>query len=245
MLSAACVHADEQVLVQQAEVAQPSVGHSTSAALTKPSEAHPQQDRLVKPHQQPKQEEQTITQQHQSHPHDLTGTAPHQLQPRSAAPLADGKRDQQEYADTLPQKQMPANIRVPVAAQLVIAAVTAQPVGIAQPKRHPLHAQAVNASAGRSTIPHIIHQNYMAGAAALQAAALKQKTHFRKEWWLSCKVSRDLAQLFGQNTGLHCTATPCCCCDGHAIDAICALTVGTAVSRRCSLHLPTWWQSTE
>jgi len=37
-------------------------------------------------------------------------------------------------------------------------------------------------------IPKIIHQNYMSGPQQLLADALKPLSHFRKEWWMSCKV---------------------------------------------------------
>ena len=38
------------------------------------------------------------------------------------------------------------------------------------------------------SVPWIIHQNYLEGKDALLKAALAPKSHFRREWWLSCQV---------------------------------------------------------
>jgi hypothetical protein len=41
-------------------------------------------------------------------------------------------------------------------------------------------------------IPHIIHQTFIGGKEQLLEKAMRAKPHFRKEWWLSCKVSAAL-----------------------------------------------------
>lgn len=37
-------------------------------------------------------------------------------------------------------------------------------------------------------IPRLLHQNFLGGRAQLEAAALQPMSHFRKEWWRSCRV---------------------------------------------------------
>lgn len=48
----------------------------------------------------------------------------------------------------------------------------------------------VQASRSLGTIPHVLHQNYMGGKAALDLEVLKPEAYFRRHWWRSCQVSQ-------------------------------------------------------
>lgn len=60
------------------------------------------------------------------------------------------------------------------------AAITTRSISRQQQQR-----QQYNAS---RQIPRILHVNYMSGPEQLLKDALKPLSHFRKEWWLSCKA---------------------------------------------------------
>jgi hypothetical protein len=68
--------------------------------------------------------------------------------------------------------------------------IVQQQAGIAQQPAH-LQQQQQQAPAGHQSIPRILHQNYLAGPQQLLADAMQPLSHFRKEWWLSCKVKTN------------------------------------------------------
>jgi hypothetical protein len=57
-----------------------------------------------------------------------------------------------------------------------------------QPARSAAAAPTGGVRVGNGSIPRIIHQNFLGGQQQLLVEALKPLSHFRKEWWQSCKV---------------------------------------------------------
>jgi hypothetical protein len=73
------------------------------------------------------------------------------------------------------------------------AAANQEQMQQAQQQQQVVQQHQQHAPAGRQSIPRIIHQNYLAGAQQLLVDAMQPLSHFRKEWWLSCKVNEAIS----------------------------------------------------
>lgn len=96
-----------------------------------------------------------------AHTHVPSGTA------ASASPLRNKQQQQQHTGQSAPQ----------------------QPADMQRQQQQQVEQQQ-DEQGMRQPIPQIIHQNYLAGPQQLLADAMQPLSHFRKEWWLSCKVCK-------------------------------------------------------